>query len=153
MYLIGGDGEYASNPTGFDSGTNKVTVYIRRLPYTKAGLIDTFTPDTSNQTTFTVTTTTTWYIQPAYYFDATNKKLWLFSNVTGNQASHYAYSDTVMKYVVIDCVNKSVDSEGTITVNAPAKLHRIAQQGEGIIYTYTLLSKTCNKVQFKMLLR
>ena len=129
LYLIGDDGEYATHPTGFPSGTNKVTVYIDRLAYSKAGLYETLVPITTHERKFTVTTTTTWYIQPAYFFDYENKRLWLFSNLTGT----VSYDNTVMKYVVIDCENGTVYSEGTITSDT-SDLARISYQGTGILY-------------------
>ena len=130
-YLIGGDGEYAQNPRGFE--TNKITVYIDRLAYSKAGLIDTLVPITTHQRKFTVTTTMKWYIQPAYWFDYANKRLYLFSNITGGYSSSFPYDNTVMKYAVIDCENESVYTEGTITSDT-SNLARISSQSTGVQY-------------------
>lgn len=134
MYLAGGDGEYASHKTGFTSGTNKVTIYIKQLPYKKAGLFEAMTAVTTYQKIMEVTTQTTWYLQPAYYFDYATKKLWLFSNITGYN-NGFTFSKTNMNYAIIDCTTGTVDSEGTI-VSDDSDLAPIAQQATGIIYMY-----------------
>lgn len=90
--------------------TNKLTVRIRKLPYTKAGLYETQHANADFETAFTVELTFDLFANPCYWFDYENKKLWIFSNMTGA----VTYSDTTIKYAVIDCENQEVDSEGTI---------------------------------------
>lgn len=90
--------------------TDKLTVCIRKLPYFKAGLYETVHADMEYEETFTVTLSFNLYANPCYWFDYENKKLWIFSNVTG----WCAYSKTTINYAVIDCESEDVDSEGTI---------------------------------------
>ena len=109
MFYIGDDGDFVYEHTRFS--TNKVTVYIRPMAYTKAGLYETLNATKTFQRKFTVTTTATFYNEPSFYFDYTNKKLWLFTNLT----SVNTFSSTTIYYEVIDCVNETIDSHGTIT--------------------------------------
>ena len=114
-FCIGDGTDYAYGHTTFE--TNKLTVFIRRLPYSKIGLFDGMTvlSGADYLIKFTVTLNFNLYDQPSYYFDYTNKKLWIFSNTTGVYGYNDAkYSKNTVHYAVIDCVNKSVDSEGTI---------------------------------------
>ena len=93
------------------TSTNKLTVMVRKLPYFKTGLIETNHADTSYQRSFTVELTNfVLYANPCYWFDYENKKLWIFSNLTGN----FTYSDDEINYAVIDCELESIESEGTI---------------------------------------
>lgn len=89
---------------------NDLVIHIRKLPYTKAGLFETLHADTNYEREFTVTLSFSLYCNPCYWFDYENKKLWIFSNMTGNMA----YSKTTLNYAIIDCEAESVDSEGTI---------------------------------------
>ena len=76
------------------------------------------------------------YCQPSYYFDYTNKKLWIFSNTTGlpdynaDPTLIYKYSKTTINYAVIDCENQTIDSEGTIVSDdsdlAPVSMEKYA---------------------------
>lgn len=109
LYLIGDDGEYYDGHHRFSS--SKVTVYIVPLAYTKMGLQTKNVPTYDYVRKFTVTTSITFYGMPAYYFDYTNKKLWLFNNKT---STANAFSQTTVYYTVIDCVNGTEDSHGTI---------------------------------------
>lgn len=97
----------SSNWSGPASG---LVIHIRKLPYTKAGLFETLHADTTYEREFTVTLSFNLYCNPCYWFDYENKKLWIFSNMTGNMA----YSKTTLNYAIIDCEAESVDSEGTI---------------------------------------
>ena len=109
LYLIGDDGDYTDGTHRMS--TNKVTVYIIPLAYSKAGLHTKNVPTYDFVKKFTVTTSITFYGMPAYYFDAANKKLWLFNNKTSTSD---AFSQTTVYYTVIDCVNEVEDSHGTI---------------------------------------
>ena len=126
MFYIGNDGDYNPN---FLSSTNKVTVYIKKAAFTKAGLYETINPSNTHVQKFTITTSVTFYCQPAYYFDATNKRLWLFSNLTGLSA----YSKKYMNYTVIDCENQTEYAHGTIEA-LEEDLAPVCMTGSGIIY-------------------
>ena len=94
--------------------TKKLTVYIRKLPYLKVGLHETLHADVTYQRAFTVEVSNfNFYVQPCYWFDYTNKKLWVFSNATG----YTSYSNTTINYAVIDCINEDIDDEGTIVAD------------------------------------
>lgn len=110
LFLIGDDGDYSASNSRF--ATNKITVYIVPLAYNKIGLWDKNTPTYDYMAQFTVTTSVTFYGLPAYYFDYTNKKLWLFSNLTNTSNG---FSQTVCNYTVIDCITQTEDTHGTIT--------------------------------------
>ena len=113
-FHIGDEDDYYVNHSSFE--TKKLTVIIRRLPYAKVGMLDTLIADTSYPRVFTVELTNfNLYNQPSYYFDYENKKLWIFSNLTGVSGyQSFPYSKTTVNYAIIDCENESVDSEGTI---------------------------------------
>lgn len=115
LYLIGDDGDYYSGNHLFS--TNKITVYIVPLAYSKVGLWDKNVPTYDYVTQFTVTTSITFYNMPAYYFDQANKKLWLFTNKT-NTNTNGGFSKTTIYYSVIDCESKTEDSYGTIISDA-----------------------------------
>lgn len=107
-----GEGSEGFYPTHTRFETKKLTVYIKRLPYFKSGLFETLTVRENIIRTFTVELSGfNLYLQPCYHFDYTNKRLWVFSNLS----SINTYSTTVCNYAVIDCVNEVVLSEGTIT--------------------------------------
>ncbi len=123
---------HIGEPSQYNSGrqssfaTKKLTVSIIRLPYLKAGLFETFHGrDITYARTFTVETTgANMYMQPAYHFDITNKYLWVFYNNTstaGTSGGDYWWSGTWSKntvsYFVVDCVNETIVSEGTITTD------------------------------------
>jgi len=112
LFLIGDDGEYTDGNHRF--ATNKITVYIVPLAYSKVGLWDRNIPTYDYVTKFTVTTSVTFYGLPAWHFDSTNKKLWLFSNKTNTTNG---FSQSVCNYVVIDCTTQTQDTYGTITSN------------------------------------
>lgn len=124
-FFIGEDGWYkadASVPSQEDL-IYDVTVYIRRLPYTKMGLFDVQTG--SNEDTdvrkFTVTTSTGFKYNPSFYFDPETKYLWLFRNFTYATNDQYGdvqpphteareWSKNTVWYSVIDC-NEDVPDE------------------------------------------
>lgn len=91
--------------------TDKLTVYIKRLPYKKEGLSETLAVRPEFIKKFTVTVGYSLYLQPCYYFDAVNKRLWIFSNATSISSSDAGE----VNYSVIDCENETILSEGTIT--------------------------------------
>lgn len=121
-FYIGTDGEYRSGYTKFE--TNNISVQIKRVINTKVGLFD--MPDASytNVRKFTVNTSVTFYKQPSFYFDKTNKRLWLFTNYSAIGA----YSKSAINYTVIDCENESELTYGTFTSDtaniAPLSLDR-----------------------------
>lgn len=109
LFLIGDDGDYYDGNHRISS--NKVTIYIIPLAYSKVGLHTKTVPTYDYVKKFTVTTSITLYGMPAFYFDAANKKLWLFNNKTSTAD---AFSQNTVYYTVIDCVNGTEDSHGTI---------------------------------------
>jgi len=94
--------------------SSDLVIHIRRIPYIKTGLLETLHADTEYEREFTVTLSFSLYCNPCYWFDYENKKLWIFSNMTGNMA----FSKTTINYAIIDCEAESVDSEGTIVSGA-----------------------------------
>ena len=117
-FHIGEPSDYSYGQTQF--ATTKLTIIKRRLPYKKIGLYETLVADSDYPESFTVTLTTfTLYNQPSYYFDYTNKKLWIFSNITGTSAyQSFPYDKQTVHYAVIDVANQVIDSEGTIESDA-----------------------------------
>ena len=108
-FLIGTDGQYGYRSRKFQ--TDKLTIYLKRIAYFKLGLFETFsTPaDTQFLEVHEIEMPFNLYMQPAYYFDATNKELWIFSNMTSTSG----YSATTINYAVIDCTDWTVDRSGT----------------------------------------
>lgn len=137
-FYIGEEGEYGSG-SGSASvrfETNKITVNIRPLPYKKAGLYEKMNAvravgSTQIQSVFTVQIPFNVYCQPAYYFDYTNKYLWIFNNITDVTM---AYKQTV-DYCVIDCVNRTVTTSGTITSTGTIPLAPVARERTGVVYS------------------
>lgn len=111
-FYIGEDGTYQSNTANKE--TTKVTVNIKRQAFFKTGLVDVIQGSSPIMRKFTVDTPITFYMQPAYWFDRTNKQLWLFTNITGpNGYKSYGFSRTDVKYCIIDCVNEELVNLGT----------------------------------------
>lgn len=112
FYHIGDLADYYAEHIVFS--TQKVSIYIRRMPFLKAGLYETTNGLTNYQTVVTVTTSITFYCDPAYYFDAVNKRLWLFTNATSTNGS---YSKNTISYSILDLSDLSNVTEyahGTI---------------------------------------
>ncbi len=117
-FYIGEPGDYQSSIA--DRTSSKITANINRLAFFKAGLYDTLSPNTEYNSqfrrTFTVDTSITFYMQPAFWFDYENKYLWLFTNITGyGTYREYSYSNSEVKYAVIDCNTGTLRTSGTIT--------------------------------------
>ena len=121
FFTLGDVGDfYYGRHTSF--ATKKLTIYVRRLPYFKAGLIETLHADSTYQRVFTVETSgATMYAQPSYYFDVEHKYLWIFYNNTstcGSEAGAYwwegTWSNNTVNYFVVDCENEEIIDEGTI---------------------------------------
>lgn len=108
-FAIGNAGEWGFNNQAFE--TNKITVSILKAPFSKAGLYQRQFADTNFSERFTVQISFNVYANPCFYFDQTNKRLWVFTNFT----SASTYSQTVIKYSIIDCVSKTEVTHGTIT--------------------------------------
>ena len=105
---------YYYGHTVFD--TNKITVKLYRLPYSKAGLFETTTARSTIARQFTVTTETDFVCQPAFYFDYTNKILWLFTNVSsisGSDQELVTHNSTTVRYCKIDCENETLIDLGS----------------------------------------
>lgn len=110
----------------FSTISDKVTVYINKLAYSKTGLYQTpFSSDTLGRK-FTVQTPITFYSMPCYHFDYENKYLWLFTNITGTPN---VFDNTNVRYCIIDCVNETLVNLGT-------------EQSE--VYYKTIISDTAN---------
>lgn len=107
-----GEGSEGFYPTHTRFETKKLTVYVKRLPYSGAGLFETMKVRTNFIRKFTVELEDfNLYLQPCYHFDYTNKRLWIFSNLS----SINTYNSTVCNYAVIDCENGVILSEGVLT--------------------------------------
>ena len=144
FFTIGDVGDfYYGRHTSF--ATKKLTVYVRRLPYFKAGLIETLHADSDYQRVFTVETSgASMYAQPSYFFDIENKYLWVFYNNTstcGTTGGDYWWSGTwdnnTVNYFVVDCENEEIIDEGTIvsSVNDLAPLSMPRAIGAGATET------------------
>lgn len=121
FFTIGDVGDfYFGRHTSF--ATKKLTIYVRRLPYFKAGLFETMHADDTYQRVFTVETSgANMYAQPSYYFDIEHKYLWIFYNNTstcGTTPGDYWWNGTwdnnTVNYFVVDCENEEIIDEGTI---------------------------------------
>lgn len=107
-----GEGAEGFYPQHTRFQTNKLTVYVKRLPYSKAGLFETLAVRTDFIRSFTVELEDfDLYLQPCYHFDYANKRLWIFSNVSGIAS----YNSSVCNYAIIDCENEVILTEGTLT--------------------------------------
>lgn len=93
----------------FSTTSDKITVYINKLAYSKVGLYQTMYPSTTLNRVFTVQTPITFYCMPCFHFDYENKYLWLFTNSTGRNA----FDNTNVRYCVIDCENEEMVNLGT----------------------------------------
>ena len=103
--------------------TQNVNFYVKRLPYKKAGLFETLYADndSTRMKKFTVATSITFYRDPCYYWDSTNKELWLFTNITGQiddwSKLNATWNKTTIQYSVIDLSdldNPVEDRHGTL---------------------------------------
>lgn len=117
-FHIGEPSEYYATHVGFE--TQKISVYIRKIAFLKAGLYDTQNGRMDNQKVVTVTTSITFFCNPSFYFDYTNKRLWLFTNATAitNRGRVSSYSNSVISYSVLDLSdldNVTEYAHGTIT--------------------------------------
>ena len=130
-FHIGDEDEFYQGHTNFQ--TKKLTVIIKRLPFSKTGLFETMSALSTKQIVFVVELTNYLYLQPAYYFDYENKKLWIFNNVTGVMDYSQSYSNSIINYAVIDCESQTVESEGTIESDtndiAPLSMTHVPRAG------------------------
>lgn len=104
-YYRGQEGDFVNGST--KTKTNYVTVFIKKLPYSKVGLYETQNADVTNMRKFTIQTDLDIYCQPSFYFDKTNKELWLFHNLT----SATTYDASKVDYVRIPCPLPYDDTE------------------------------------------
>ena len=112
-FYVGGIGEYQASDA--NKNTNKLSVYIKRQAFFKTGLVDVVS-GASNfiKRSFEITLPFTLYMQPSYWFDRTNKYLWIFTNITGeNGYKNYSYDNQNIRYCVIDCENEELVNLGT----------------------------------------
>ena len=125
--------------------TNTVTVYIRKLAYLKSGLHQTLETGTELQETFDITIPFNLYANPYYYFDYTNKYLWIFHNLTGASS----YDDDEINYCVIACENEAlVDlGSGVYYKTIQSDTHNIAPFGMGLT-EYANVAKVGNYFYF-----
>lgn len=130
-FHIGDVNEFYSGHTTF--ATKKLTIVLRRLPYSKVGLYETLSANTTYEEKFVVELTDNLYVQPAWFFDYTNKKLWIFNNVTSIMTTSLSYSNDTVNYAVIDIEGQTVESEGTIVSDTSdlAPLTMMQQQVSG----------------------
>lgn len=94
--------------------TNKITVLVKKLAVKSSGLYQNIFPSIDYQRMFTVDTSVTFKIQPAYYFDKETKYLWLFTNINGYDGYQISYNKTTVNYTVIDCENEEEVTHGQI---------------------------------------
>ena len=161
FFTIGDVGDfYFGRHTSF--ATKKLTIYVRRLPYFKAGLFETMHADDTYQRVFTVETSgATMYAQPSYYFDIEHKYLWIFYNNTstcGTTPGDYWWNGTwdnnTVNYFVVDCENEEIIDEGTIESDtndlAPLSMPRSVGAGysETDFYVNACIVKEGNYVYF-----
>lgn len=125
-FAIGDEGDFGNGHQAFE--TNKITVNILKMPFSKTGLYQRQYASTEYKDTFTVTISFNVYAMPCFYFDQELKRLWLFTNMTGSSA----YSKSVIKYSVIDCLTQTEVDHGTITSDT----ENLAPLGYGDNTTY-----------------
>ena len=138
-FYIGASGRFGQG-TGserFRFESNQITVNIRPLAYLKSGLYHGTRAvrnlgGTTIEKSFTVTIPFNCYCQPAYHFDYTNKYLWIFSNITSTEM---AYDKDDVNYAVIDCVNETIVTSGTIHSDT-ANLCPVSRERTGVTYSY-----------------
>lgn len=122
--------------------TKKLTVQIRRFPFSKVGLHETQNVISLGEREFTVTLTENLYVQPSYYFDYTNKYLWIFNNITSVMPSYgtttFSWTNSSVNYAVIDCENGTIVDEGTITSNTSDLAPTSMQTWESTSYADTV---------------
>jgi hypothetical protein len=130
-FHIGDVNDFYSGHTTFS--TNKLTIIKRRLPYSKIGLYETLSANTTYEEKFVVELSNNLFVQPAWFFDFENKKLWIFNNVTSVMTSSFSYMNDKVNYAVIDVENQTVESEGIIEsdVSDLAPLTMMQQQVSG----------------------
>ena len=122
---IGEDSDYYAGNTTF--ATKKLTIKIRRMPYNNIGLADTQNVRTAGERVFVIETSNiTFYLNPSFYFDYTNKRLWVFNNLTKVAPSYgdssFGYRNDTMEYAIIDCEQETILEEhyyGGTGSNAP----------------------------------
>lgn len=112
-FEMGEPGEYANMNSRFE--TQKLTVYIKRLAYTAAGLTDSDKVDNNYTELFTVNLGSSIYCQPAYAF--IDGYLWIFSNITGiggtGDGADMTFDTGNMHWWKIDVANKTLADSGT----------------------------------------
>ena len=113
-FYVGGLGEYQSAPKAYKT-SDKISIYIKRQAFFKTGLVDVISGASDFiKRAFEVTLPFTLYVQPSYWFDKTNKHLWIFTNVTGKAGYKAFYYDKQnIRYCVIDCENEELVNLGT----------------------------------------
>lgn len=161
FFHIGEEGDfYYAHHTSF--ATKKLTIYVRKLPYFKAGLYETGHADTTHQRKFTVETTgANMYMQPSYFFDMSTKYLWIFYNNTSTCNTDYndhwwsgSWDTNTVSYFVVDCENEEIVTEGTIESDtnnlAPLTFQRAIGAGysESDFYVNACIVKDGNYVYF-----
>lgn len=161
FFHIGEEGDfYYGRHTSFE--TKKLTIYIRKLPYFKAGLYETGHADTTYQRKFTVETAgANMYMQPSYFFDMSTKYLWIFYNNTSTCNTDYSdhwwsgsWDSNTVSYFVVDCENEEIVTEGTIESDtnnlAPLTFQRAIGAGysESDFYVNACIVKDGNYVYF-----
>ena len=116
--FVMGDGT-DSGSEGWYSGhtkfqTDKITVFIRNLPYLKTGLFGTMSARANYDRQFTITDLPfDLFCQPCFYFDPTTKYLWIFSNVTGLSDYDVTWDNANVLYFIIDCENEELVDLGS----------------------------------------
>lgn len=121
FFHIGDSTQFTPN-RGTSFATKKLTVIIRRLPFSSVGLYEAAHGRSDYPRSFTVETTgANMYIQPSYYFDYENKYLWVFYNNTSpcnaNTGDYWwagTWSKDTVSYFVVDCESETIIDEGTI---------------------------------------
>jgi len=144
-FTIGEDGDYYAQDNNWhvQFQTNDVTVYIKRFPFNKAGLYETWNVDTDHVRKFKVTSANiTFYVNPCYYFDYENKYLWLFSNATGLTT----FDNTNIKYIVIDCESGTEIDHGTF-VSDVSDIAPLGWVADGMSSNYRVMTFPMNIIK------
>ena len=143
FFYLGSDGWYQAGVDGYipsyPEAVNDVTVYIRRLPYTKAGLFDVVdgATEATDERKFTVTTSLDMWYNPAYFFDPSNKYLWLFTNFTRADDYHREWSKDTVYYSVIDCeTGTEVDTGSIVSDDEDLTFLATSTDGSGRVRMY-----------------
>lgn len=111
-FEIGEPGDYYNEHSLFE--TTNLTIYFKKLGFDKIGLYDSPNADVEfdEKVTVDLGAGNRLYCQPCYYYDRANKKLHIFSNITGISNNVVTWKNSVDHYVI------TISNVGTATLTS-----------------------------------